>query len=577
MAGRYHSPQTGERPGSGQLADELRMLGVRDEERVAVTELEVGEVEAGRDDAADERPGVVRRQVRAAREAGALPAAGRHQRLREPARHAPRGRRARAAATHHPARSSPARAAGHPGTPRARRSSDDGGGSRTPRSRGRGWPWRPDGRRAACAASAPRGTSPGSTRPQGAAPSRAWRPSVRRSVACRQHTRARTPRPRSRLTGAASVAPPPAFAADRMLPPKGVLIQLTSYTFLFAFLPVTLLVYWLLPRAVWRLAFLVLASWVFVGWYDWRFVPIMIGATTIDWVAGAAAGARRDAAPPPLDPRRRARRQRRHPRLLQVPRLLPRLARRPRLLGGPRPRPAGPARAPAARHLVLHVQRHELRDRRLPRRRDRDAELPALRGVHRPVPARHRRADPALAGRGGRLRRQAAPPDDASGGARPVLHRLRHGQEAAHRRRDAAARGRALRQRRPPPLLQRVGGRPRLHPPALLRLQRLLGHGGRPRLPARLPLPAELRLAVQGRQPEPVLAPLAHDAVVLVARLPLHPARRLAPRHRRHGAQPDADLSPRRPLARRRVDVHRLGPAARHLPVGARGGAQDEA
>ena len=57
-----------------------------------------------------------------------------------------------------------------------------------------------------------------------------------------------------------------------MLPPKGVPIQLTSYTFLFAFLPVTLLVYWLLPRGVWRLAFLVLASWVFVGWYDWRFV-----------------------------------------------------------------------------------------------------------------------------------------------------------------------------------------------------------------------------------------------------------------------------------------------------------------
>jgi D-alanyl-lipoteichoic acid acyltransferase DltB (MBOAT superfamily) len=30
----------------------------------------------------------------------------------------------------------------------------------------------------------------------------------------------------------------------------------------------------------------VLASWVFVGWFDWRFVPILIGASTIDWVAG---------------------------------------------------------------------------------------------------------------------------------------------------------------------------------------------------------------------------------------------------------------------------------------------------
>ncbi len=70
-----------------------------------------------------------------------------------------------------------------------------------------------------------------------------------------------------------------------MLPPKGVPIQLTSYTFLFAFLPITLVVYWLLPRGVWRLAFLTLASWVLVGWYDWRFVLIMVGATTVDWVA----------------------------------------------------------------------------------------------------------------------------------------------------------------------------------------------------------------------------------------------------------------------------------------------------
>ncbi len=365
-----------------------------------------------------------------------------------------------------------------------------------------------------------------------------------------------------------------ASTADRMLPPKGVLIQLTSYTFLFAFLPVTLLVYWLLPRTVWRLAFLVLASWVFVGWFDWRFVPIMVGATTVDWVAGlliARAGAKT------------ARR-----RILVVALvanvailgyfkyrgLLPRLPRRPRLLGRPRPRPAGPARAAAARHLVLHVQRHELRDRRLPRRGDRHAQLPALRGVHRPVPAGHRRSDPALAGRRAHVRGPAAPPDHAPGGARPLLHRLRHGQEAARRRRHAAARGPTLRQRRPPPLLQRVGGRPGLHPPALLRLQRLLGHGRRHRLPAGLPLPAELRLAVQGGQPQPVLAPLAHDALLLDARLPVHPARRLAARHGDDGAQPDDHVHPRRLLARRRLDVHRLGPAARHLPVGARGGAQ---
>jgi len=88
-----------------------------------------------------------------------------------------------------------------------------------------------------------------------------------------------------------------------MLPPKGVRIQLTSYTFLFAFLPVTLLVYWLLPRSLWRLAFLTLASWVFVGWYDWRFVLIMVGATTVDWVAALLIA--RSPAPPAGTRRRR--------------------------------------------------------------------------------------------------------------------------------------------------------------------------------------------------------------------------------------------------------------------------------
>ncbi len=89
-----------------------------------------------------------------------------------------------------------------------------------------------------------------------------------------------------------------------MLPPKGVRIQLTSHTFLFAFLPVTMLVYWLLPRTVWRLAFLVLASWVFVGWFDWRFVPIMVGATVIDWVAGLLLAG---TPPPPAGSLRRRR------------------------------------------------------------------------------------------------------------------------------------------------------------------------------------------------------------------------------------------------------------------------------
>ena len=317
-----------------------------------------------------------------------------------------------------------------------------------------------------------------------------------------------------------------------MLPPKGVLIQLTSYTFLFAFLPVTLLVYWLLPRTVWRLAFLVLASWVFVGWFDWRFVPIMVGATTVDWVAGlliARAGAET------------ARR-----RILVVA-----LVANVAILGYFKYRgffldsldglgswagldldlPALHVLLPlgisfytfSAMSYVIDVYR---------------GDVTATRSFLRYAAfialfPRHRRADPALARRRAHLRGPAAPPDHAPCGARPLLHRLRHGQEAARRRRHAAARRPTLRQCRPPPLLQRVGGRAGLHPPALLRLQRLLGHGRRHRLPAGLPLPAELRLAVQGGQPRPVLAPLAHDALLLDARLPVHPTRRLAARHGR--------------------------------------------
>jgi alginate O-acetyltransferase complex protein AlgI len=51
---------------------------------------------------------------------------------------------------------------------------------------------------------------------------------------------------------------------------------------------VTVLVYWLLPRPTWRLAFLTLASYVFLGFYDWRYVPLMIVAGSVAWVAGLA-------------------------------------------------------------------------------------------------------------------------------------------------------------------------------------------------------------------------------------------------------------------------------------------------
>ncbi len=67
----------------------------------------------------------------------------------------------------------------------------------------------------------------------------------------------------------------------------------------------------------------------------------------------------------------------------------------------------------------------------------------------------------------------------------------------------------------------------RLHVPDLRRLLRLHRHRHRPRPAARHPLPAELRPPVPiALEPAGVLAPLAHDAVAVAARLPLHLARR---------------------------------------------------
>ena len=102
----------------------------------------------------------------------------------------------------------------------------------------------------------------------------------------------------------------------------------------------------------------------------------------------------------------------------------------------------------------------------------------------------------------------------------------------------------------------------RLRRPDLRRLLRLHRHRDRARAPARLHVPAELRLAVRGRLAPGLLAPLAHDALALAARLPLHPARRQPEGHARHLPQPDADDAARRALARRRLDVRRLGRAS---------------
>jgi alginate O-acetyltransferase complex protein AlgI len=60
-----------------------------------------------------------------------------------------------------------------------------------------------------------------------------------------------------------------------------------SYSFLFGFLPCVLVGWWgLARRRRLRLAFLTGASWFFYAWWDWRYLPVLILATSVDYVAG---------------------------------------------------------------------------------------------------------------------------------------------------------------------------------------------------------------------------------------------------------------------------------------------------
>ncbi len=61
---------------------------------------------------------------------------------------------------------------------------------------------------------------------------------------------------------------------------------LNSYTFLLIFLPLVVVLYWLVPRGYPRMLFLIAASLVFYGLWDWRFIPLLLATTLVDWVAG---------------------------------------------------------------------------------------------------------------------------------------------------------------------------------------------------------------------------------------------------------------------------------------------------
>jgi alginate O-acetyltransferase complex protein AlgI len=66
-----------------------------------------------------------------------------------------------------------------------------------------------------------------------------------------------------------------------------------SYEFIFLLLPVVLAGYYLLLPRRWRHGWLALASYVFYGWWDYRFCGLLLLTTTIDYIAGGRIAAAR--------------------------------------------------------------------------------------------------------------------------------------------------------------------------------------------------------------------------------------------------------------------------------------------
>ncbi|MBM6580613.1 MBOAT family protein [Microvirga sp. BT689] len=63
-----------------------------------------------------------------------------------------------------------------------------------------------------------------------------------------------------------------------------------SFIFLFAFLPAALLAHWAVERfwPKWRLAVLLGLSLIFYGYWDWRFMPLLVGSMALNWLVANA-------------------------------------------------------------------------------------------------------------------------------------------------------------------------------------------------------------------------------------------------------------------------------------------------
>lgn len=70
---------------------------------------------------------------------------------------------------------------------------------------------------------------------------------------------------------------------------EGILLLFNSYEFMFLFLPVTLVVYFGLARRRWTrgaVGWLAAASFFFYGWWDVRYVPLLLGSIVFNFLMG---------------------------------------------------------------------------------------------------------------------------------------------------------------------------------------------------------------------------------------------------------------------------------------------------
>jgi alginate O-acetyltransferase complex protein AlgI len=75
-----------------------------------------------------------------------------------------------------------------------------------------------------------------------------------------------------------------------------------SFAFLLVFLPAALLLHWAVERfrPEWRLPALAFLSFLFYGYWDWRFVPLLAASILVNWLIAEAFGKTRAAILIPL-------------------------------------------------------------------------------------------------------------------------------------------------------------------------------------------------------------------------------------------------------------------------------------